>query len=768
MDKVKRFFAAYGFIVIPIIFVIATILMDVTMFLFMGLRFPSRYYFSVLVMASICGLLFFIKKPAIQYAVCLILLSVHFAVGVANIIVFGQTREIISVESLNSMRQVATLTDFIVFDFRYMAAFSIIVLAFVGVGIWMFTLVGKNRKLLENKNPGIRVTKYRRNLSLAITTLAITAYLTSMCHLTLPNVSFDASQAYVNYTNDRFAYSTFTNRVKVLQEFGTYSYYWSNLSFVLGMKQEFVYSVPDEVVDTFTFPELSAEKRNVIVLQMETLEESLVNPYVMPNLYNFLYNDGVTQKDLFDELGLVAYERDLDGDETKTTAENTVKFEGLYGVDRTTIAEYSALAGMHLDGVEMNMMPSMRTPFALPNIMSNNGYSSVKAFHNFLDYVYNRNTFFLNGLGFDEFVALKSSTPNPNDMFNNKEVYKDTEVYQNKYYMNSDYLMFESQYEKMAPVFENEGGENENFFTWVTNISTHAPYYDSDLFNFYEDSGKALFGDGLKDGILGEHFNTLKLLYEKLNSKDERTRNAVMSYLTGAYEYDRGLGVLFDHLEDSGLLDTTTIVFYGDHHNYINPDLLEPTAAVSTGKTSGNNPIACGAQGRMIAFYIYSPAFDKKTNDIEEVRILDGVDGEPLYTYETKYRNQKFGNPNNTTPDSIGVVRKFFNHYDIYATICDLLHIKINTKYTLGISAFDMHENVGFSVKNSLIFSDKWAAYSLDDFAGGFYTGTKPNAGEIDAAKERLSHNLAVMNNLCPLFRTDSFPHEAYYTFAVS
>jgi len=685
MENVKRFLVRYSFVVIPAIYVVATVLMDIAMYLFMGLRFPSRYYFSLIVLLAICGLMFFIKKPSVQYGICIFLLSVHFAAAVANIILFHTSKEIVSLETLTAARQVATLADFIILDFGYMLTFSFIVLAFISAGIWIFSLIGKNRRRFS----GADSNKYRRNVGFALATLALTAYLAGIFNMMLPKVSLDMSQAYENYTNDRFAYATFSNRSRVLQEFGTYSYYWSNIAFLIGLKQEFIYNVPDEIIDNFTFRALDADKQNVIMVQMETLEDSLVNQWVMPNLYGFLHAE-------------------------KKTASKTVKFEGLYAVDRTSIAEYSALAGVHLDDVEMNTMPMTKSPFALPQILARSGnYDSIKAFHNFYDYMYNRSSLFENGLGFDEYIALLSNPQRSSDMINDLAVYGDVPSrpeeetrYSNTFNQNSDLKMFQSQKEKMAP-------EDGNFFSWILNISTHAPYYDANLFDFYKESGVAIQNE--------DTMKELKKIYGNLNSADKSTREAVVSCLTAAHEYDRGLGVLLKHLDEGGLLDKTTIVFYADHYNYVNPDLLAPTKAAVT----ETYPLLCGAQGRQLAFYIYSPAFEGEFE----------------------------AGPH--------VVRKFLNHFDIYATICDILHIENNTKYTLGVSAFSQQENVGFSVKTGLIFSDKWAADSFFEFLPGSIV---PTPAEVIAAKTRLSHSLAVMNNLRPLFRADSFPEQAYYS----
>ena len=699
MLHIKRFITTYPFVAIPALFVFATICMDVTMYVSMGLAFPKLYFFSIIVMLTICGLLFFIKKPAIQYGICIFLLCVHYGVALANIVIFKQTGEIASVETLSGVRQVVSLTDFIVLDLGYMLIFSFILFAFICVGIWTFSVLNHSRRDTPLARAGYyKSTPYKRNTIMAVATLAITAYMTGFLYnFALPPVNTNSTNAFDNYTNDRFVYTTFSNRVRILSSFGTYSYYWSNISFVLGIKNHITYDIEDNWVDDFTFDALPDHKQNVIMLQMETLERSLVHPIVMPNLYNFLYTD--------------------------STAQNIADIMGYYSIDRTCITEYASLAGTHLEGVEMNTLPYTMSPYSLPHILgrteqqrtSMRPYESIKAFHNYLDFMYNRDIFFDEGMGFKSFVSFKEK--NSTSSFVEDLGYP---PYHNLSALNrnSDYQLFSTQAINMAP-------SDKKFFSFVENVSTHSPYYDANLFDYYTTSGNTI------NASLPELKNT----YANLSNSDQRTADAVKSFLTAANEYDRGLGVLFNHLRNTDaldedgnpmyengnrlkLIDTTTILFYSDHTNQINSDLLAPVTPDPI-----YNPEKASGQGRLLAFYIYSPLITQPTT-----------------------------------------IHKFMSYYDIYATACDLLHIKINTKYTLGISVFnETHENVGFSTHTALVFNDKFATYDFKTYLPGSYT---PREEEIQIAKERASHIIAVMNNMRPKYRTNTLrdiPETFYY-----
>jgi len=290
------------------------------------------------------------------------------------------------------------------------------------------------------------------------------------------------------------------------------------------------------------------------------------------------------------------------------------------------------------------------------------------------------------------------------------------------------------------------------------------PYLDAQLFNHYKESGAEILGS----------FSALRREFANLNSDDIRTREAVLSLLTGAHEYDRGLGILFDRLTALDLLDKTTIVFFADHYNNTAADLLAPTGKAAD---PDFNTVVGGAQGKMLAYYIYSPVFENESRT-ENILIKDSAKTNaklireyknPHYceAREARGLDAKLGNPN--TPE--GVITKFITHFDIYSTICDIFHVQTNSRFTLGISSFREYENIGFSIKTGLIFNNKWATNTLSGtFPSSLSTGLpqNPDPIEIAAATARLSNNLAVMNNLRPYFINDSLRNNPAMAYTIT
>ena len=722
---------AYPFLVIPILFVIATILIDITMYISMGLAFPYRYIFSLIVMFTICGFLFLIKKPAIQYGICIFFLVVHILVAISNIVLFNISREIISLEDITAARQAGSLIDYVVLDFWYMFFLIFILTAFIVIGALAFKQIKQGK--IEAKT-GVSYRKpYRRNLLFAVATLAMTAYMTSFLHtISTSELSTNPHAAFDNHRDPFFNYMTFTNRVNVFSQFGTYAFYWTNISFLIGFKTDFLYDIEGQWVFDETFDPLPAHKRNLIMLQMEALEHSLVNPYVMPNLFAFLYGNETNS--------FCKIQNRPNPDYLRPHIAGT---HGFHAIDRTEVTEYAALAGTYLDGIRMTQIANVVSPFALPHVLRRNSerlgvpYDQIWAFHNYFDFMYSRDILFDIGLGFDNFVAYQ--TIMDSDFIIDMGVPQPDR--HTTFNQNDDLLMFQAQVENMAPT-------NKKFFSHINNITTHAPLR-------IQDTVFELFPSNHQDIL--NNLPVLQGMFRNLNptmNTNQVWRDATLSQIVAAHRFDEALGLLLDRLneeyakfycdtngyvygEDSNgtlilnpirtsnslrLIDTTTIVFFSDHSLFDTPNLLAPVIP------NDINPRYAGAQGRMLVFYVHSPAIP------DDLHVDDR-----LFT-------------------------KFATHFDIYSTICDLFHIRTNTKFTLGISIFNERENIGFSTRTGLVFNRKFATYCFTRFElpSPFPT---PTPYEALQARNRVSYIIAVKNNLRPQFRSNNLRnmHYAHY-----
>jgi lipoteichoic acid synthase len=223
---------------------------------------------------------------------------------------------------------------------------------------------------------------------------------------------------------------------------------------------------------------------------------------------------------------------------------------------------------------------------ALPHVLSENGYTS-NSFHNFSNDFFNRDEIHLN-MGFERFYALN-----------------ELDVEENEYWP-LDSIMFDQFRNLIVPIQEDP------FFSFVITVTPHGPHS-----NYREE--------------LSEYYNQLE--------NDPTYFGAPIELLTltaAQMDFDKGLGILLDDLEEKELLDNTTIVLFSDHKNYSSLEITNE----------------------------YTPNSD----------IPFEIDKVPFVIY-----SQKLGNMNQDILTS---------HYDIAPTIMDLLGISYYQDYYYGQSVF--------------------------------------------------------------------------------
>jgi lipoteichoic acid synthase len=223
---------------------------------------------------------------------------------------------------------------------------------------------------------------------------------------------------------------------------------------------------------------------------------------------------------------------------------------------------------------------------ALPHILAENGYTS-NSFHNFNNNFFNRDEIHLN-MGFERFYGL------------NELVVEETD------YWPLDSVMFDQFRDLIVPE------QDDPFYSFVITVTPHGPHSN------YRDE-------------LAEYYNQLE--------NDPTYHDAPIELLTitaAQMDFDKGLGILLDDLEEKELLDNTTILLYSDHKNYSS---LEITME-------------------------YTP----------DSHIPFEIDKVPFIIY-----SQKLGN---TDRDILS------SHYDITPTIMDLLGIAYYQDYYYGQSVF--------------------------------------------------------------------------------
>jgi len=162
---------------------------------------------------------------------------------------------------------------------------------------------------------------------------------------------------------------------------------------------------------------------------------------------------------------------------------------------------------------------------AIPSILKEKGYST-NSFHDFTKTFFNREQMHPQ-LGFENYYGRE-------DM-----VFSETDFWP------KDSEMFESMKDLMIPI------QDHPFFTFVITVTSHGPY--------------------------GEYRNELDEHYQILLNDPKYTDAEIelLTLMAAQMDFDKGLGILIDDLEQKELMDDTIIVMYSDHKNYSSPEITD-------------------------------------------------------------------------------------------------------------------------------------------------------------------------------------------------
>jgi len=184
----------------------------------------------------------------------------------------------------------------------------------------------------------------------------------------------------------------------------------------------------------------------------------------------------------------------------------------------------------------------LEVPFTLPNKLREEGFTSVKYFHDYLSSFYRR---YLTHpkLGFDEVVDM-------NDM----NIADAAQEFHN-FVKDSD--MIKNVIEEIAPT-------DERFFSFITTVTSHGPFqYNYRLEDYYDELADPVLYAAFVDWFTEEYT-------EYDYPADEEMLDYFLKYKAAIMDFDRGMEYLLEYLEDNNMADNTTIVLYGDHNAYYN------------------------------------------------------------------------------------------------------------------------------------------------------------------------------------------------------
>ena len=684
-DANVSYFRRVSYLYIPALFVIVSVLLEVMMFAVMKMPFPRVYIFSLTLLILVAAVIAVFRRKWVQTVFCSLLLGWQLTTTISNIVAYDSCMEIFSLETLKSFGMAFGNTGAVELNMTFLIP-TIAILVFYVVGIVLIMWF-------------CRLPKVKRHNRWQPLVCAILAFV-SFCSYTIayagqPDYQTGADSYVTNLSNQKFLYDTFSNRVSSLRTFGSYSYYLDNFLKLVGGKT----TVPD-VMDVKVEEEFQAnefalsddevlgEGYNLIMVLMETFERTAINPITMPNLYNFM-------------------------------KESCYEVDGYYSIERTCFTDHIGQTGMHEVGKELwNNYGDVTVPHSLANIFDRSGYIT-SAFHDYAGTSYNREKIFTEQLGFKTF----------NDFYS-----YDNQRQKAHCGLNSDEVMFKQNLEKIAPA-------DQNFYSYIISVSTHA--LSAKHFNV-GDYYPELFA------YLDANWEALTELYPVLLSEDQHAVLTAKNYLAGTYNFDLGFGALLNRLQTTRgkdgklLIETTALVMFGDHYNYVYPSALAP---------ENDNPR--NLVGNRSPLIVYNPRAK-----IEGSTMTQGDNAVANIGKEIPARTQ-----------TGKTIYRFSSTMDLYPTVCSLFGVVTDQQLTYGHSIFDTNPSLGVSylsgytwgalgyTVNPTTGATDWQIWKTLDFVN--FNGVTPTQEQITQVTPLVNRTYASIFVDTALYDSDGFKNLA-------
>lgn len=360
-----------------------------------------------------------------------------------------------------------------------------------------------------------------------------------------------------------------------------------------------------------------------------------------------------------------------------------VTFDHFYAREKTDNSEALSLVGSNPTGKYVhNDFQNNTYPYALPNlfrqqaIAEGDGDVAIRSFHQNRGSFYNRSTAHKN-FGFDELV----------DIYKMKEFGVVDTWHSSQRERNLDSLTMAAMKDEMFP-------KDQRFFSYWITFSTHGFYKSRETLEDYY-----------------KKFDQLGVFPE-----GDEYQNYLRTYAAAVADLDKAVGIMFEDLEEKGILDKTTILLFSDHNSYYN-------------KLSN-----------------YAKGIESKYNP-ELYRI-------PMVIYDQKLTNKMAADGESKT------VSKFTTTADIIPTLLDLFGIPGWDNLYLGSTAFNKDkESIIYSRAYNIFLNETYMGYSLNNLKFEAPDATDETKADFETRALRHLNKLAITDEI---FYSDYFSDHTY------
>ena len=500
--------------IFPLLFVVFALVLEMVNFLTLGIGvLPTYMVFDLAILFIFLGILFLMKTGGVAWiCVASFFLLIQVALNIANATLYGVFGDVFSLSMITLGTEGANA-----FKLEFLDFLSIFLNLFIYAS-FILTCV----YLKKNTDFSITLSKQAKLTIVLSFFIALSACGFCMFSGQANRMTLKADDNHEESFSDKELWENMFLKTECLQRFGTYGFYLKNLGDFLftdgKMSKEEQTKVKDALLQGENYVASSpysgiAQGDNLIYIMLESFDTFSIDPVFTPFLWQMRTGQmaGAQYMDKF-------YAKN------KTNISEEISFLGHVANEKLYSGYYSSVG--------------LNQPYSLPNLIKNDGATSVNFFHGYLKSFYDRNNV-NKALGFDKVYGMKDST-----LTNKSKEFED-------WILDSAYI--ENMVGKIIP-------DNQRFFSYYTTISTHGPYdYNNkrikDNLNYVNAHWAEYEAYAEQQGDI--HLNISKSQLKKYKQFKAFTMDT-----------DKMVQYIFETLEQKGLLETTTVVMFADHNAY--------------------------------------------------------------------------------------------------------------------------------------------------------------------------------------------------------
>ena len=502
----------------PALFFAISVILEIVSFIALGFKdahgatqiFPTYIFFDIGFWLIVSGLLICTHKNWISNTLFYFFVAVQVAFFITNLTLRNDFGYLFTFDKLRLLPEMIAAMDLSFINFK------LIFISVLGLGI-VIAIPLVFDKLLKNKK--VTIKKVTRPI-FCLLCFMIAATVGSGTYAA-QSMLMKTSAYNTEISDDKYLFQNQNIKDLSYQRFGSCGFYLKSLSDLIFGKENYSQAQKEQMLNTYNSSTATENTSavlygdNLIMIMLESFEWFAIDPYNTPNLW--------------------ALKTGTSGTEVPGQAQ---VFTNYHSNNKTNISEDLAILGYMPN--ESTFVASNKnaisTKYSIPNLLKSQNYQT-SFFHNWKSSFYNRGKTMSN-LGYDNCYFVED--------FENEN--KSTRF--NFYNLESDFIdQFISQ---MAPT-------DKSFMSFYTTVSSHGTYTTiNPRFEKYFDVYDSNI-ENLKSWFETEGYNY---------PADKKYQAILKEYKCAAMDTDEMIGKLFKHLNDTGLINNTTVVVYADHNAF--------------------------------------------------------------------------------------------------------------------------------------------------------------------------------------------------------